>query len=125
MKSLLLTLLLITAASGMNSAFAQTNLEVKAFVQKLKETPNAQLLDVRTPEEWNAGNIKSSKCVNVKSTEFNQQIEKLDKNKPVFVYCMAGVRSAKASKILKEAGFKEIYNLQDAGYPDLIKEGLK
>jgi rhodanese-related sulfurtransferase len=125
MKSFLLSFILLIAVSCLNSAFAQTNLDTKAFVQKFKETPKAQLLDVRTPNEWNAGKIESSKCVNFMDADFKQQVEKLDKSKPVFVYCAAGGRSAKASKILKEAGFKEIYNLQGAGYADLAKEGIK
>ncbi|RDB06784.1 rhodanese-like domain-containing protein [Runella aurantiaca] len=125
MKSFLLSFILLIAVSSLNGAFAQTNLDTKAFVQKFKETPKAQLLDVRTPNEWNAGKIESSKCVNFMDADFKQQVEKLDKSKPVFVYCAAGGRSAKASKILKEAGFKEIYNLQGAGYADLAKEGIK
>jgi phage shock protein E len=108
-----------------NSARAQENLAPTAFVAKLKTTPNAQLLDVRTPNEWNAGKIESSKCMNFMDADFKQQVEKLDKNKPVFVYCAAGGRSTKASQILKEAGFKVIYNLQGGGYADLAKEGVK
>ncbi len=125
MKSLLLSFILLIAVGCLNGVFAQTHLDTKAFVQKFKETPKAQLLDVRTPNEWNAGKIESSKCVNFMDADFKQQVEKLDKSKPVFVYCAAGGRSAKASKILKEAGFKEIYNLQGAGYADLAKEGIK
>lgn len=125
MKSFLFAFVLVTAISGITGAYAQTNLDTKAFVQKYKETPKAQLLDVRTPNEWNAGKIESSKCVNFMEADFKQQVEKLDKSKPVFVYCAAGGRSTKASKILKEAGFKEIYNLQGAGYADLAKEGIK
>ncbi|MEZ4900830.1 MAG: rhodanese-like domain-containing protein [Spirosomataceae bacterium] len=52
--------------------------------------------------------------MNFMDADFKQQVEKLDKNKPVFVYCAAGGRSTKASQILKEAGFKTIYNLQGA-----------
>jgi len=125
MKSFLLAFTLLIAASCLNGVLAQTNLDTKSFVKKYKETPKAQLLDVRTPNEWNAGKIESSKCVNFMDADFKQQVEKLDKSKPVFVYCAAGGRSAKASKILKEAGFKEIYNLQGAGYADLAKEGIK
>ncbi len=108
-----------------HSIQAQENLAPKAFIQKLKTTPNAQLLDVRTPNEWNAGKIASSKCMNFMDADFKQQVEKLDKNKPVFVYCAAGGRSTKASQILKDAGFKLIYNLQGGGYADLAKEGIK
>ncbi len=107
------------------SVQAQENLAPAAFVAKLKTTPNAQLLDVRTPKEWTAGKIESSKCMNFMDVDFKQQVEKLDKNKPVFVYCAVGGRSAKASQILKESGFKVIYNLQGGGYADLAKEGIK
>ncbi len=63
--------------------------------------------------------------MNFMDADFKQQVEKLDKNKPVFVYCAVGGRSAKASQILKESGFKVIYNLQGGGYADLAKEGIK
>ncbi len=104
---------------------AQTNLSSQEFVAKIKETKNAQLLDVRTPQEWAAGKVASSNCINFNDAAFKQQIEKLDKNKPVFVYCAAGGRSSKAAPILKEAGFKYIYNLTGGGYKDLEKAGLK
>jgi phage shock protein E len=125
MKTVFSILLLVCICMLNYSVQAQENLAPKAFVQKLKTTPNAQLLDVRTPNEWNAGKITSSKCVNFMDADFKQQVEKLDKNKPVFVYCAAGGRSTKASQVLKEAGFKLIYNLQGGGYADLAKEGIK
>ncbi len=125
MKILTIIFALALTFSLSNSAQAQENLAPTAFVTKLKTTPNAQLLDVRTPKEWSAGKIESSKCMNFMDADFKQQVEKLDKNKPVFVYCAAGGRSTKASQILKEAGFKVIYNLQGGGYADLAKEGIK
>jgi rhodanese-related sulfurtransferase len=125
MKTLFSVLVFACVVVLSSSVQAQENLAPKAFVQKLKTTPNAQLLDVRTPNEWNAGKIASSKCMNFMDADFKQQVEKLDKNKPVFVYCAAGGRSAKASQVLKDAGFKLIYNLQGGGYADLAKEGIK
>jgi len=104
---------------------SQNNLQPKEFISKLKSTPNAQLLDVRTPQEWQAGKIASSNCMNFMDADFKKQVEKLDKSKPVFVYCAAGGRSTKATQVLKEAGFKIIYNLQGGGYADLAKEGIK
>jgi len=125
MKTLLATFAFVIALLAGTSLQAQENLAPKEFIQKLKTTPNAQLLDVRTPNEWNAGKITSSKCINYNDPEFKQEVQKLDKNKPVFVYCAAGGRSTKASQILKESGFKVIYNLQGGGYADLAKEGIK
>ncbi|MFN3382225.1 MAG: rhodanese-like domain-containing protein [Runella zeae] len=125
MKTFLSSLIIFTFLGINQSVFAQNNLDLKTFVQKLKSTPDAQLLDVRTPKEWSEGKINTAQGINVMDDSFKQQVEKLDKDKPVFVYCKAGSRSAKASKVLKEAGFKHIYNLEGGGYADLVKEGLK
>ncbi|MFY7910205.1 MAG: rhodanese-like domain-containing protein [Emticicia sp.] len=102
-----------------------TNLTPQEFIAKVKTTKDAQLLDVRTPQEWEAGKIASSNCINYNDAAFKQQIEKLDKNKPVFVYCAAGGRSSKAAPILQQAGFKYIYNLTGGGYKDLASAGVK
>ena len=102
-----------------------TNLTPQEFIAKVKTTKNAQLLDVRTPQEWEAGKITSSNCINYNDAAFKQQIEKLDKNKPVFVYCAVGGRSSKAAPILQQAGFKYIYNLTGGGYKDLAVAGVR
>jgi phage shock protein E len=104
---------------------AQTNLAPQEFIAKIKTTKDAQLLDVRTPKECEAGKIASSNCINFNDADFKKQIEKLDKNKPVFVYCAAGGRSGKAAPMLQEAGFKQVYNLAGGGYKDLANAGLK
>ncbi len=101
------------------------NLAPQDFVAKVKTTKDAQLLDVRTPQEWQSGKIASSNCMSFNDADFKQQIEKLDKNKPVFIYCAAGGRSSKAAPILQAAGFKQIYNLTGGGYKDLEGAGLK
>ena len=41
-----------------------------------------------------------------------KEINKLDKNKPIYIYCYSGVRSNRASKILKTAGFNQIYDYE-------------
>lgn len=122
MKNLFIILVLLV---GFSCANAQNDLQPKEFVAKYKTTKNAQLLDVRTPEEWANGKIASSKCVNFMDASFKKNIEALDKNKPVFVYCAAGGRSTKAKKVLQEAGFKEIYNLVGGGYQQVAEAGIK
>ena len=118
--------LLICLIGSFSISKAQTtNLTPQEFIAKVKTTKDAQLLDVRTPQEWEAGKIASSKCINYNDATFKQQIEKLDKNKPVFVYCAAGGRSSKAAPILQQAGFKYIYNLTGGGYKDLASAGVK
>lgn len=114
-----LLLMMLTVAAS-----AQTNLNIDEFVKTYKSIPNSQLLDVRTPNEWSEGKLVNSACVNYMDESFSQNVAKLDKDKPVFVYCAVGGRSAKAAKVLKEAGFKQIYNLKGAGYNQLKAKGL-
>jgi len=77
----------------------------------LIEKGEGQVLDVRTPEEWQSGVIKGAIKINFYDSNFKEQIGKLDKKRPVFVYCKAGGRSAGAAKQLQESGFNEVYNL--------------
>ena len=80
------------------------------------------LLDVRTPEEWAEGIISNAEKINYYGDDFAGQVEKLNKTKPIFVYCRSGKRSAGAAGILKEKGFTKIYNL-DGGIIAWIDAG--
>ena len=71
-----------------------------------------QILDVRTQGEYNSGHIKNAFLADWTQRDvFEERIKYLDKNKPVYVYCLAGGRSSAAAARLQEAGFKKIYNL--------------
>ena len=72
---------------------------------------NFIILDVRTPEEYASGHLPFSINRDISSTSFRGDIEKFDKDKMYLVYCSTGVRSAAASKIMVEFGFKYIYNM--------------
>lgn len=73
------------------------------------------LIDVRTPEEFAEGNIMGAENINFFDKDFKAQVEHLDKEEPVYIYCRSGARSAKAAVQLQEMGFKEIYDIQ-GGY---------
>lgn len=88
------------------------NIGVEDFDKKLKVTPGAQLIDVRTPEEFMDGHLESAKNLNFYDDLFAKNLESLDKNSPVFVYCKSGGRSSNAMNLMKEKGFSEVYNLQ-------------
>jgi|TARA_B110000967_G_C18747066_1_gene490782 rhodanese-related sulfurtransferase len=83
-------------------------------VDELSKTDNTiQLLDVRTPEEFEAGYINNAMNINFFNDDFiTQATSKLDINKPVYLYCKVGGRSGKAAKKLKEAGFTKVYDLK-------------
>ena len=89
-------------------------------LQKIDKS--AQLIDVRTPEEFNEGYIKNAKNSNFYDDDFLNQMSSLDKNKPVYVYCKSGGRSGSASKKLKEAGFTKVYDLE-GGFMKWESEG--
>lgn len=74
-------------------------------------TKNAIIIDVRTPDEYKSGKISKSKNINVASFDFMKQVEPLDKNKDILVYCRSGARSARACKMLTKLGFTKTYNL--------------
>lgn len=80
-------------------------------MKSLIEMDDVQLVDVRTEEEYRLGHIAKSQNIDVRSPNFDEEIEELDKDKPVLVYCRSGVRSAKCVEKLKNAGFVKIYDL--------------
>ena len=83
-----------------------------AFKKEITATPNAQILDVRTPEEYASEHLQNAQNVNWLSPDFVANTSKYDKYKPVFVYCKSGGRSHKASEKLAELGFTNIIELE-------------
>lgn len=74
---------------------------------------NTQVLDVRTLDEYNSGHISGSLLADwTRREEFERRVKSLDKNKPVYTYCLSGGRSRAAAAQLKKEGFKEVYNLE-------------
>ena len=88
------------------------------------ENKSVQLIDVRTPEEFKEGHIKNAGNINFYDSDFLTQMNTLDKNKPLYIYCRSGGRSGKAATQLKEQGFTEIYDLQ-GGILDWKKNNLE
>lgn len=76
---------------------------------------DVQLVDVRTPSEYKAGKIDDAINIDYMAADFKAKMAKLDKSKPVYIYCQAGGRSASAAKILAEMGFKKVFDLS-GGY---------
>ena len=78
----------------------------------MAENSQLQLVDVRTPKEYSEGYIGKAKNINFFDDDFTTQMsKKIDKNKPVVLYCRSGRRSANAALKLKDLGFKQIYDL--------------
>lgn len=71
---------------------------------------NKQYIDVRTPNEYRGNHIKGFK--NIPLFELQDRVKDFSKDQEVFVICQSGLRSTKASKLLKKMGFKEITNVK-------------
>ncbi len=97
--------------SNAQSNTIKETIPVDQFEKKLAATPNAQLVDVRTAEEFADGHLANAVNMNVNREDYKEMFGTLDKNKPVFLYCKAGSRSANAAGIMAKMGFREIYNL--------------
>ena len=94
------------------------------FKSTLASTPDAVLVDVRTPDEFSEGIIEGAINIDFKDPSFGEKINALDKSKPYFVYCLSGKRSGDAAKQMDSVGFKSIYLLK-GGYKDWKNAGLE
>ena len=80
---------------------------------KIIADDDVQLVDVRTPEEYAEGHIAGSIMIDYRADDFaDKAVSSLNKNRPVAVYCLRGIRSLSAAEILESNGFKTIYNLE-------------
>jgi thioredoxin len=109
---LLLIVILAISASSCEQATAQNELKAEAFKQKLESTGDEILLDVRTPGEYSEGHLQDALNIDWNGDAFETEAAKLDMSKPVFVYCLAGSRSAAAAEKMREMGFKQVYELK-------------
>ena len=93
------------------TAQTKTSLTADEF-EKAISKDSVQILDVRTPGEYTSGHIKNTLLANWNDKdEFDRRISFIDKNKPVYVYCLAGGRSAAAAEKMRALGFKNVYEL--------------
>ena len=75
---------------------------------KEKIASGAQILDVRTREEFQGGAYPGAR--NIPVQELGSRLGELDPSKPVVVYCAAGGRSASAASLMMQAGFTDVVN---------------
>ena len=80
---------------------------------KIISDENTTLIDVRKPFEYEVGTFKNSINPNINNfREFPNFLKKLNKNKPVAMFCTGGIRCEKASVFLEKRGFKNVYQLK-------------
>ncbi|MGO3708172.1 MAG: MBL fold metallo-hydrolase [Mesonia hippocampi] len=82
--------------------------------------PDTQLIDVRGVNEYNAGHIEGAKHLFVGTLPEN--LDRLDKEKPLLIHCQGGDRAAIAYSILKKYGFEDVKNYSAGMNEWLTKE---
>ncbi len=127
-KSVIFLFLLLTIFSCTESGNSTTGVvqqvDAAKFSSLMESSPEKIVIDVRTDGEVVSGVIPNATQIDLSRNDFRESVSKLDKTKPVFVYCAVGGRSSMASEVFEEVGFTKIYNLQggvsawqQAGFP--------
>lgn len=70
----------------------------------------AQLIDVREPNEFDAGHILGAR--NVPLSQLKMRLKEIRPDKPVYLYCQSGTRSGRAGQLLYKKGYKDLSHLQ-------------
>jgi rhodanese-related sulfurtransferase len=86
------------------------NLKANDFKNQLERSSNKILIDVREPNEYKGGFIPSA--LNIPLSQFKGRIGEFPKDKEVYLYCLSGMRSKQAARILHKNGFSNLVNLQ-------------
>lgn len=74
---------------------------------------NVQVLDVRTEGEYKSGHIKDALLADWNNQiQFNERIQYIDKDKPVYIYCLAGSRSTAAAEWMRKNGYITVVELE-------------
>ncbi|WP_343670891.1 FAD-dependent oxidoreductase [Chitinophaga sp.] len=71
------------------------------------------LIDVRTPDEYEMGNVKGS--INIPVDEIRNKLSSIPRDKDIYIYCEAGLRGYLAQRVLLQNGFNRVWNMS-GGY---------
>ena len=108
--------------AGCSSSPSAIDLSVTEFSAKTAES-GVVTLDVRTPGEFAEGHIEGARLIDFQSGNFENEIATLDKNATYAVYCRSGNRSGQAVKVMQDAGFTNVFNM-NGGVIEWANAGL-
>lgn len=97
--------------------------DASELIEKNRGNDDFIILDVRTKEEYSEGHIENAVNIDVTSSWFIGDVEKLGEEKTFLVHCRSGSRSERAIAIMKESGFTDIYEIS-GGFSEWESEGL-
>ncbi len=104
---------LLMCTGGVLQAQQPQQEDAKTFAKDIQQ-PGVQVFDVRTAAEYNTGYLPHALQADyTNKAEFNERVKYLDKQKPVYIYCLSGGRSAKAAQWMRENGFSKVVELEN------------
>lgn len=114
-QSILFTCVFLCSCRSPNKIFHTSEdiqqLPLDAYIEALQGDPNHYLIDVRTPFEHRSQHLEGATNISFIGFKFGKEIDKLDRDKTVFIYCETAHRSPYAAKRLKKMGFTRIIDL--------------
>lgn len=113
---------LITVSLGLVVLIGFLFLNQKDETTNMTNKPTKIFLDVRTPEEWNAGHLDGAVHFELARLE-NGEMPDLPKDASIAVYCRSGSRAGQAKAIMEDNGFTNLRNA--GGLEDLERRGAK
>lgn len=100
--------LIVSPLYAEGSAVRYPRLTNEEFAEIIKDK-NTQLVDIRTPGEFDAGHIPGAINIDcMGNADFEKQLAKLDRSKTVALYCSSGSTCAQAANRLMQAGYKVV-----------------
>tara|TARA_R110002050_G_scaffold175846_1_gene308681 strand:- start:345 stop:665 length:321 start_codon:yes stop_codon:yes gene_type:complete len=87
------------------------NINAVVFEKEIENTPDAIVLDVRTPWEFESGHLENALHIDFFSSNLEAELNKLDKSKYYLIYCRSGARSYSACSVMASNGFAKVANM--------------
>ena len=99
------------------------DISTEEFKEKRAEKEGV-IIDVRTQEEYEEGHLaETDHQYDMMNGEFQRQIKNFDKDETYYLYCRSGNRSGQAARMMKNAGFENVYNI--GGFEELVDAGFE
>ncbi len=92
--------------------YEKIHISPKEVKEKIDKGEDFILLDVREPQEYNFSRIKEKEAMLVPLMQLPAVMDKLPKDKPIYVLCRSGNRSLQATLWLRQKGFENVKNIE-------------
>lgn len=108
----LILTLLSCAKKGESQIADKEKVSATEFFEIIQQVPEGVIIDVRTPKEFRQGHLENALNIDWNGSDFNSHLATIDKDIPVFIYCLSGGRSAAAAEKIRAEGFTKVVELQ-------------